>query len=350
MDPVSQGVLGALAGQAVTRRPKQLVCATFIGALAGMAPDLDILIGSSQDPLLGLVLHRQFTHSLLFIPLGGLLCALLFYPLISRRFGLSFWNTFAFAAIGWGTHGLLDACTTYGTVLLWPFSSVRVAWHCISIIDPLLTIPAIVGAGLACWRRDRRFAWASLIWVSCYLCLGIVQRERAQRFTQTLAQSRGHQIERILVSPSLGNLLVWRAVYQFEQHFYIDGIRLGLTGVSLTGGTVAQLVPVKNLPWLAPESQQAQDLKRYGWFAADYLASYPSNANKVMDVRYAGLPYEITSMWGIEFDPNAKPDQYVKRWSDRAGARDKLRILWSLVRGDFAAVREGKEATKVKAK
>ncbi|MDB2316436.1 metal-dependent hydrolase, partial [Luminiphilus sp.] len=32
------------------------------------------------------------------------------------------------ALVGYATHGLLDACTTYGTMLLWPFSDARIAW------------------------------------------------------------------------------------------------------------------------------------------------------------------------------------------------------------------------------
>jgi len=36
----------------------------MLGFLSGMAPDLDILIRSSTDPLLSLEYHRQFTHFL----------------------------------------------------------------------------------------------------------------------------------------------------------------------------------------------------------------------------------------------------------------------------------------------
>ena len=92
-----------------------------------MAPDLDVLIRSSHDPLLFLEYHRQFTHSLFFIPVGALICALAFYP-VTRR-ALSFRETWILSALGYATHGLLDACTTYGTLLLWPFSQERFAWH-----------------------------------------------------------------------------------------------------------------------------------------------------------------------------------------------------------------------------
>ena len=120
-------------------RHRNLARLTFIGALAGMAPDLDVLIRSNTDPLLFLEYHRQFTHSLLFIPLGSLLCALVFWKTIGR--GINFSTVWLAAFLGYLTHGLLDACTTYGTLLLWPFSDARIAWNTIAVIDPLFTLP-----------------------------------------------------------------------------------------------------------------------------------------------------------------------------------------------------------------
>lgn len=84
MDPLTQGMLGAALTLSVSKR-EHLRAAAVLGGLSGMAPDLDVLIRSSQDPLLFLEYHRQFTHSLLFIPFGSLLCALVFYFIFSKR-------------------------------------------------------------------------------------------------------------------------------------------------------------------------------------------------------------------------------------------------------------------------
>jgi hypothetical protein len=54
-----------------------------------MAPDLDVLISSRTDPLLFLEYHRQFTHSLVFIPFGAGLVALAIWALLGRRRGWS---------------------------------------------------------------------------------------------------------------------------------------------------------------------------------------------------------------------------------------------------------------------
>ena len=84
MDPLTQGTLGAALPVAVAPR-REAAVAAGLGCLAGMAPDLDVLIRSAEDPLLFLEYHRHFTHALVFIPIGGLLCALVLHGLFARR-------------------------------------------------------------------------------------------------------------------------------------------------------------------------------------------------------------------------------------------------------------------------
>ena len=76
MDPLSQGIVGSVAAQQKSSKEKILLI-TIIGFLSGMAPDLDVFIRSSHDPLLAIEFHRQFTHSLAFIPIGALIVTFL---------------------------------------------------------------------------------------------------------------------------------------------------------------------------------------------------------------------------------------------------------------------------------
>ena len=78
MDPLSQGTVGAAFAQSVANK-NNIFKIGFIGFLAGLIPDLDVLIQSSTDPILSLEYHRQFTHSLLFIPFGSLIFAFLIF-------------------------------------------------------------------------------------------------------------------------------------------------------------------------------------------------------------------------------------------------------------------------------
>ena len=52
MDPLTQGTIGAVLPQALSK--KNLGIVALLGFLSGMAPDLDIFIRSSTDPLLSL--------------------------------------------------------------------------------------------------------------------------------------------------------------------------------------------------------------------------------------------------------------------------------------------------------
>ena len=103
MDPLSQGVLGAALPQSISNK-KSLGIIGVIGFLSGLAPDLDILIRSESDPLLFLEFHRQFTHSLIFIPFGGFICAVFLFFLISKRFNICFKDTWIYSTLGYATH------------------------------------------------------------------------------------------------------------------------------------------------------------------------------------------------------------------------------------------------------
>ena len=117
MDPISQGTVGAALAQ-FSANKKNIVKISIIGFIAGLAPDLDILIKSSTDPFLSLEYHRQFTHSLIFVPLGALIVTLLLYPLFRKSISLktvylaSFW---AIQPMAYLMHALLRYAT------FWPF-------------------------------------------------------------------------------------------------------------------------------------------------------------------------------------------------------------------------------------
>ena len=156
MDPLSQGTVGAAFAQS-TANKNNLLKIGVIGFLAGLAPDLDVLIQSSTDPILSLEYHRQFSHSLFFIPFGALIVALLIFPFVKKSMELK--TVYIASFLGYATHGLLDACTSYGTLLFWPFSNERVTWNNISIVDPLFTIPALILVGTAIKTKKRIFSF-----------------------------------------------------------------------------------------------------------------------------------------------------------------------------------------------
>jgi inner membrane protein len=335
MDPVTQGALGAVFAQAATReRPasKHLWKAAVIGALAGMAPDLDVFIRSSEDPLLFLEYHRQFTHSLFFIPIGGLLCGLFFYWLLGRRWEVRLGQSLLWATIGYATHGLLDACTSYGTLLLWPFSDWRVSWDIVSVVDPLVTLPLlgfVIGAGLA---GRSRYAWLGITWVGLYLLSGYIQHERALSVARELAESRGHEVSRLEAKPSFANIIVWKSIYEANGRFYVDAVKPGIFDSEIwTGDSIPKLDIARDFPWLDPNSQQAEDIRRFNWFSAGFTAVDPENPTRVIDIRYSMLPHEINALWGIELSRDAEPGEHVDYFTARDSGREAAGRLWQMI-------------------
>ncbi len=300
MDVVSQAVLGASLSQSFVKDEAKLISALVIGALAGMAPDLDVLITSSADPLLFLEFHRQFTHSLIFIPFGALLIAIVFYIFIKNK--LTFAQIYLFSFLGIATHGLLDACTSYGTQLFWPFSGQRVSWNVVSIVDPFFTIPIITGIVFSVYKRNRLFSQIAFVYALVFLSLGLIQKQRAENALYVLAQQRGHQAERILIKPSFGNRHVWKLIYEYNGRYYVDAVKLLLHAAYIPGASIKKLDIKHDFPWLDKNNQQAKDVERFRRFSDNYLALDPANPNYIIDVRYSLLPNEIKLMWGIALD------------------------------------------------
>ena len=268
MDPLSQGTVGAAFAQSVANK-NNIFKIGFIGFLAGLTPDLDVLIKSSTDPILSLEYHRQFTHSLIFIPFGSLIFAVLIFPLVKNS--LSFKTVYFASLLGYSTHGLLDACTSYGTQLFWPFSNERVSWNNISIIDPLFTIPVLILLGIAIKTKKKIFSFFGIGWIIFYLTTGVVQYERALSSAIELATKRGHNPERLTLKPSFGNLILWKSIYKHKETFYVDAIRTVQSSTWCLGETIRVFDYKYDLPNLDKESQQKKDIERFRWFSQDYL-------------------------------------------------------------------------------
>ena len=331
MDSLTQGLLGGVAAQALCGRrlPKT---AWLIGTAAGLAADLDLFIRPNSDPLGGLTYHRHFTHALAFIPLGGLLAALPFLPF--RAFAGRRWAVVAAALVAYATHGLLDACTSYGTLLYWPFSDARVAWDFIGIIDPVYTLILLVGLVWAVRVRKARVAAAAWLLSTLYIGLGAVQHHRAAAVQRQLAAARGQRIERGRALPTLGNLILWRSIYEADGCLHADAVCVPFFAApTVHRGTLTPRLTLAvleaNGPW-APGARRA--FERFAWFADDYTAYDANDPRAVGDMRYATRPDVFASLWGLHL-PGPEPGG-APRFVQLPGSRgDGLRYVWEAVRG-----------------
>lgn len=225
MDSFTQLTLGAAVGLVAMGRRTAPWKAALWGAVAGTLPDLDVFIDHG-DPIRNMVLHRAETHS----PFWLTLFSLPFAAAVARlhgewdRFG-RWWLALWLALV---THPLLDGMTVYGTQLGLPFTNHPYGVGSVFIIDPLYTVPLIVGViwALRAANAGRGHAAnvAGLVLSTAYLGWGVLAQSKVEAVAQQSLAAQGIAAERVLVTPTAFNSVLWRVV-AIEGAHYHEGFR-----------------------------------------------------------------------------------------------------------------------------
>jgi inner membrane protein len=330
MDPLTQGLLGASFGQALCGRALGRH-ALVMGALVGMAPDLDVL-ANATGPLAEWTWHRSVTHSLWFGPVIG--------PLVGYGFWkwkgglLRAWILLAVMALL--THPLLDLFTTYGTQLLSPFSNRRFALDAVAIIDPayslLLAGGIVIGlrAGLAT-EASRHAGWAALGLSSLYLALGLFVNERIEGVARDELRAQGIEASRVAAYPTLLQLPYRRVVARSG-----DDVRVGWLS----------LLRPRPIQWedftqargpLVEAARATPEAQLFEWFAMGEATPRVERASDGSVVEFDDLRFGLPGaprdgFWGVRvrLDADARPLGPGERFDrDLAAPVSKLlRTIW----------------------
>ena len=228
MDSLTQAVLGASVTVAVMGRRTSFAKAAAIGAVAGSLPDLDVVIDHGDD-LLNMVRHRAESHSLLFLALLSPLLGWLTNRWLQRKAPPGTPSHARRWALAWllalTTHVGIDAMTSYGTQFLQPFTDHAYAVGSMFIIDPLYTVPLIVGLIWSGWRARKGKAWeAPNAWALALSCVYLLWSVGAQHHVRGLAQQsleqHGVQGAQLWVYPTPLNTVFWRVLAVTPTHSY----------------------------------------------------------------------------------------------------------------------------------
>ncbi|TQV82493.1 metal-dependent hydrolase [Exilibacterium tricleocarpae] len=222
MDSVTQFVLGAAVGEAVLGK-KIGRRALIWGGICGTLPDLDVFIPMG-DPVSDFTYHRSFSHSLFVLALlTPVIVALV--TRLHKQTRQYRWQWFTLIYLVFTTHVLLDSFTAYGTQILWPFFTTPVSWSTIFIIDPLYTLPLLIGmiAALVIKRKNglgHRINQLGLLLSGFYLSWTVGAKLVVNdAVEQTLRQnSIAHQS--FFTTPAPFTSLLWRVVVMDERGYY----------------------------------------------------------------------------------------------------------------------------------
>ncbi|KTD16803.1 metal-dependent hydrolase [Legionella jordanis] len=303
MDPITHGALGAACARGVLAKGNTGIV-LIAGALAGMAADLDVFIRSAGHPLLFFLYHRHFTHSLMFIPVGAFLIGLCLLLLLGRR---EPWKlVFAACLIGYSTHGLLDACTSYGTLLYWPFSYTRISWDLISIIDPFFTFPLILGVVWTIVHGKRIGVFVGLSIAMTFLLFNSLQHLRSLRAAELFVQQNHLGLHHLRVMPKLMSSLNWRGIGRSERDFFAMDVSTPLlkrTTIQLK--THYPLMQAQYIPdYLRRSPTLMEDLGIFSWFSDYYSILVNKQPLVLADGRFLMDDRVNQALWSFAFLPN----------------------------------------------
>jgi inner membrane protein len=234
MDSISQIALGAAIGVAVMGRRTAVWKAALWGGVCGALPDLDVLIDYG-DAVSNMTRHRAESHALLWLTLASPLLAFAIAAISRetdrfRRWWLAIWLVLV-------THPLLDAMTIYGTQLGLPFTSRPYGAGSIFIIDPLYTLPLLIGLAVTLVQRGStrwRANAIGLLLSSAYLGWGVLAQGAVESQVRDALAAQGDPAAReipMLVTPTPFNTVLWRVVLlradRYEEGFVslLDGGR-----------------------------------------------------------------------------------------------------------------------------
>ena len=289
MDSLSQAVLGASVAGACApagHRGK----AMLLGAGLGTLPDLDVFIdfGGAVE---NYTYHRGFSHSLFVLaPLSALLWLLLrrwWAPVRDKPL-----RWLAAISLALLTHPLIDAHTAYGTQLFWPLTVPPTSWATLFIIDPLYTLPLLVGVLVAAINRkvSGTALRVGLVVSTIYVGWSWVAQATVSRNVEDALSSMQLQGSPVFLTPTPFNTLLWRAVV-ITDHGYLEGF----DSLMVDEGTMRFTAYTSETDAI----EGAGDIwavSRLRWFAQDFVKADIDNDRLVIsDLRMGQEPTYVFS-------------------------------------------------------
>jgi len=224
MDSITQAILGAAIGEATLGR-KIGNKGAIAGAIVATIPDLDVMLHLFYSKLEMLSIHRGYSHSIAFSFMGAFLIAFVLSKM--RLFkGVKFKEITIFAWLCLFTHILLDTFTAYGTQLYLPFSNTRVGFDCVNVIDPMYTIPLLLGLTLTIWFRNSKYTKLNfnkygLIISSFYLLFTLANKEMVTMNIKSVFEANNINYQTLLTMPFGFANLNWYGVAKSQDSIFM---------------------------------------------------------------------------------------------------------------------------------
>ena len=288
MDSLTQAALGAAVGHLCWQK-KLGRKAVLFGAVLGTIPDLDIIAYPLLDEVQRLYWHRGESHSVFFMFLGAIPTAWLISSMLKKKemsFSLAYFGAFLI----YSTHILIDFFTIYGTQLLAPVSRMGFASGNLFIIDPLFSLPLLIGlisAFLLKHPWNIRSNILGLTFASCYAMWSLVIQSVADHKFSLATEKTGYEIHRQITSAGAFTTFLWRHVAETP-----DGFLLGYWSLFDDRAQPLEFTYIPKRAEKVATIQKSRTFTVVEWFSKGWWCVMPdeSGSAKIVDMRFSEIP------------------------------------------------------------
>lgn len=222
MDSLTQIILGAAVAEAVGGK-KLGNKAPLWGAIAGTIPDLDVFLRFLYDPIDAALVHRGFSHSILFAVLCSPVFAYVVHRIYKQKYAYKTWLWLFFFGII--THPILDMFTNYGTQFLWPLDY-RITFNTVFVVDPLYTLPfglcVLIVLFLKSTNKWRsKINWTGIFYSSAYLIWGVVVKLVILSNSTSYFSKANYFTENEMVTPMPLTSFYWMMLGEDKENYYV---------------------------------------------------------------------------------------------------------------------------------
>ncbi len=305
MDSLTHIALGAAIAE-VTIGKKIGNKALLIGAVVGNIPDFDSIISAFLNPADALLFHRGISHSFFLLILLAPIVSY-FLSKIDKDTRMRYADWLWLIALPWLSHILVDIFNTYGTGVFEPFSSVRLSYDSVAIVDVFLLavmIPAIVIVWLMNKKNAKRrvFAWISITFLIFYFGLSVVIKENLESTIKKELAVNGVEYTRIRTAPLPLTNLIWMVVVEDSSSFKVEQRNILNINKPLLKTDL-----IKNHQLLDSADYYEGDMIKE-FTKGFYTVEQTSNGFTIYDIRYSSLAMEYPKAYVFTFNLKKEGD------------------------------------------
>lgn len=254
---------------------------TFLALLVPILPAILLLYGLSS----GALSMPLLVPVVVLLILAYIMWRYLYDNYLSARVyveEVDYWQWYLMFFLGFITHVILDAFTTYGTQLYLPFSDYRVSWDVINVVDPLYTVPFMLCLFVVTnfKRSDRRRAvwnYAGILISSGYIALCAYHKDITNKKFERLLSEQEIKSERFMCTPTPFNNILWYCLCEtsttFETaHFSLldaQDRQICLQTYEKSTENPPEVSPVRTLQWFSNDYLFMKSINEAEWQLAD---------------------------------------------------------------------------------